>query len=316
MQVSAPTTRPASIADDFRITARALARIADTARFGVLTTEQHARLDGGSRQKVTRLLQGLVAHKLLRRLDRDIAPFLTSFFDTRPRAFGVTPKGLRLLADAGMPINVTPKRAQFILAHEIECAEVMFAVSSAVATHGGCQLIDQPELASTFPAVTLAHPKPLRLQAEAQPRDFPHLHDIFNKPTPIAIEPDRLFAIALPDNTGWSFALELDRGTEDITAKRVKGRATFFRKALGYTSAWSADAHLRQWGAICKSFRVLVVTTNSETRIANMIATLQYVGAPPGLFLFASPARLAAHGALGPAWRSAKRDGISILERA
>lgn len=312
MQVSDPTTPTRA---DFHITARVLAILAAVARYGVLSSEQIARIDGGSRQKVTRFLQRLVELKLLRRLDRGPEVFLGSFFDARPRVFGITPKALRLLAGAGMPLNVSPKKANITLAHELECAEGMFEIVAAVAAHGAVRLIDQPELSAHFPAATHALPKPLRLQAEAHPRDYPHLSDILPKPITFGIEPDRLFALALPDNSGWAFALELDRGTENILAHRIKGRATILRKIVGYTSAWSAGMHVAQWGAMCKALRVLVVTT-SDTRITNMLAVQQHVGAPPGLFLYTTRDRLTHFGALGPAWVSPKCDRISLLERA
>jgi hypothetical protein len=282
----------------------------------VLTSEQIARLDGGSRQKCIRLLQRLADDlKFLRRVDRGPEPFLSSFFDARPRVFAITPKGLRVLAGAGMPINVRPKKANVILAHELECAETMFMVAAGVAAHGRLRLIDEPELSAAFPiSTTRALPKPLILQAVAHPRDFPHLQDILKEPTRIPTEPDRLFAIALHDNTGWTFALELDRGNEDVTATSIKGRATYFRKVLGYTSGWLSGTHVSQWGDACKALRVLVVTT-SEARIENMIKTQQHVGAPAGLILYSTRDRLTAHGALGPAWVRAKRDGISLLDR-
>jgi hypothetical protein len=289
--------------------------LAAVARYGVLTSEQIARLDGGSRQKIVRFLQHLVELKLLRRAARAPDPFLTSFFDARPRAFVVTAKGLRVLAAARMPINVTPKKANVLLAHEIETAECMFAFNAAVAAHGAVRLIDEPELIGVMPPATQALPKPLRLEAAAYPREFPHLREILKEPTVIGTEPDRLFALAtLPENLGWSFALELDRGTEDVTARRIRGRATYTRKVLGYFSAWRDGRHVAQWGDVCKAFRVLVVTT-SAARIGNMIAVQDYIGAPHGLFLYSTPDRLARVGALGPAWSGAKRDGVSLLDR-
>lgn len=240
--------------------------------------------------------------------------FLSSFFDARPRCYAITAKGLRLLADADMPINVAPKKANITLAHEIECAETMFLLASAVATHG-LQLIDEPELTSVMPESTQQLSKPLRLQAHADPRDFPLLDDVLDKPTTIAFEPDRLFALALPDNTAWSFSLELCRSTEDISARRIKGKTTHLRRLIAYTSAWLSGAHTAQWGAVCKSLRVLILTT-SETRIHNMLAIQERVAPPPGLFLYSTPARLQSLGPLGPAWISSKRDDISLLDRA
>jgi hypothetical protein len=46
-----------------------------------------------------------------------------------------------------------------------------------------------------------------------------------------------------------------------------------------------------------------------------MIGVQDYIGAPAGLILYSTPDRLAHHGALGPAWISAKRTDLSLLDR-
>jgi len=302
--------------ETFRITPRVLSILDAVARYSVLSADQIARLDGGSRQKISRILKRTVEHKLLRRADTGPTPLLSNFFDQRPRAYCITQKGLRALTATGMPVNASPKRSNVLLAHEIETAEAMFFVNAAVAAHGAIRLIDQPDLINLMPAATQALRKPLRLNAEVHPRDFPHLRSLLKEPTDIGTETDRLFALALPDHRGWSFALELDRGTEDVTARRLRGRATYFRKLLGYYNSWSQGKHLEQWGEVCRSFRVLTVTT-SDTRINNMIAAQVEIsrGTAAGLFLYTTQERLHTHGALGPAWISAKRDQISLLDR-
>jgi protein involved in plasmid replication-relaxation len=313
--VSVASSRSAAPRTDFSITPRVLAMMAAVARYGLLSSEQIARMDGGSRQKCTRFLQQLVELKLLRLVQSTPASLRKSFFDVRPHVFAITQSGLHLLAEAGVHINVKPKKSNVLIAHDIEMAETIFSAAADVARHGGVRFIDQPELMSMMSAKTLALPKPLRLQPVAQPHDFQHLEDILKKPTRIAIDPDRLIALALPDNTGWNFAYEKDRGTEDITAKRIKGKATYFRKVLGYTCAWRDGLFVAQWGPMCKSLRILVETV-SEAHIATMIKTQDFIGAPAGLFLYTTTDRLSQHGVLGPAWRSAKADGISLLERA
>jgi hypothetical protein len=306
------TDRSPSLRDsNFRISARVLAILSACARYGVLTSDQIGRLDGGSRQKVTRILQRCVEHKLLRRADTAPDALLTSFFDARPRCYCITQRGLRALEAAGMPLHVTPKRSNVLLAHEVAVAEFLFSTCAAVAADGNLRLIDQPELVGAMPPATRAMHKPLRLQAKADPRDFPDLRHVLAEPTPIGVEPDRLFALAREDNTGWAFALELDRGTEDLSARRIKGRATWLRKVLGYTSAWRAGLHTAQWGEMCKALRVATVTT-SDARIAHMIA-IQEELAPAGLFLFATPGRIREHSALGPAWINGKGDGQRLV---
>lgn len=312
MRLAASTRTPA---DRFTITPRVIAWISAIARFGVLTSEQVAKLDGGSRQNVIRGLKECTDHGLIRRADTPLdAPF-TGFYDARPRAFCVTARGLKCLEAAGVSLNVTPKRSQVLLAHEIETAEIFFILSADAAARG-IQLIDQPELLGLgfIPQSTRAMQKPLRLVGKAHPHDFPHLQPVLKKPTSIGTECDRACMPILPNQTSWWWCVENDRGTEDVTTHRVNGRATWFKKALGYYTAWKSGAHIMQWGEPAKALRVLTITT-SEKRIDSMIAVNDHIGVPAGLMLFATRDRLAKHGALGPAWRSAKADRLSPIDR-
>ena len=259
------------------------------------------------------MLQYLVEAKLLRRLDRAPRQFLGSFFDARPRVYAVTVRGLRALEAAGMSINVSPKRNAVLLAHEIEVANFCMTLRGASAA-AGLQLIDEPELKLMMPAVTQKLDKPLRLQATAHPHNFPHLQDILKEPIDLATEPDRLVVIARPDRSGWSLAAEIDLGNEDLSAKVLRGKATWARKVIGYHAAWLHGTHLAQWGEWCRSFRVVTVTT-SETRLRNMIEIQQHVTrGVAGLFALSTFDRIKQHGVLGPAWANAKRENFSLID--
>ena len=318
--VARPTEPPRSPTEEdalqpFRITPRVLAILSAVGQFGVMTSEQIARLDGGSRQKVTRILQRCVELQLLRRPGPNKHVAFTSFFDTRPRPFALTAKGARCLSEAGMPLNAKPSRSAVLLQHNIEVAETMAFGFHAAAAQGSLRLIDHHDLLPLMPPATRELRKPFCLYTTVQPADFPHLGRLLKEPTEIGVEPDRLFSIVRPDNTGWTRALEIDCANEDITARRIKGKATFFRKQLGYYAAWLADKHTLQCGDFAKSFRVLTVTT-SVARIHNMLATQQEItrGSASGLFLYSTAERVNALGALGPAWMSAKRDHLSPLD--
>lgn len=296
----------------FRITPRVLALLFAVARFGLLSADQIARLDGGSRQKVTRILQRCVEHQLLKRPGQQPIA-LTSFFDTRPRPYALTPKGFRCLAEAGVPTNARPNKSTTQLQHSIETAEAMFAFDAAVAAHGALQLIDHHDLLPLMPPKTRALPKPFCLRTTVRPIDFPHLDRLIKKPTAIGVEPDRLFSLVQPDNTGWSFGLELDRGTEDVTARQLKGKVTYFRKQLAYFACWRGNVHIEQWGEAFKAFRVLTITP-SEARFRNMIEAQQEITRSE-LFLYSTLERIKAQGALGPVWTSSTREDISLLRR-
>ena len=316
-----PLDPPRSPSDDalqpFRITPRVLSMLAAVGRFGILTSEQIARLDGGSRQKVTRILQRCGEHGLVKRAGSPQRASFTSFFDTRPRPYALTQKGFRCLAETGMPINARPNKSAVLLQHNVEVAETMaFGFHAAAAAHGALRLIDHHDLLPLMPAATRELRKPFCLRTTVRPADCPHLRRLLKEPVDIGVEPDRLFCLVQPNNTGWAFGLELDRATEDITARRIKGKATIFRKQLGYYHAWRNDKHTEQWGELANAFRVLTVTT-TEMRIRNMIETQEEItrGSASGLFLYSTLDRIAARGALGDVWTSGKGDGLSLLQR-
>jgi hypothetical protein len=303
-----------SSTDNFTITQRVLAILALCARYGVVTTAQIAAADGGSRQTCVRIVQRLVEHGLLKRLGPSHNSLLTGFFDNRPSCLSITRRGLRRLKIAGIAIEATPRRNTTILAHDVEVTQLMFRFNAAVAAHGGVRLIDQPELFLTMPPKTRALARPLRLQVELTPHHFPHLRHLIGEPMTVGLECDRLFALAsLADNLGHCLALELDRASEDLSAHRLKGKATFLRKLTAYTACWRAGTFTTQFGAWAKSLRVAVVTT-SDSRVDNMLALHSYVGAPPGLFVYTTPARLSEHGPLGPAWRDGKGQTITLIK--
>jgi hypothetical protein len=200
-----------------------------------------------------------------------------------------------------------------LLQHTVDVAELMlFGFHAACAAHGSLRVIDQQDLA--LPVATRALRKPFYLRAQVRPSDFPHLAKIIKEPTDIGVEADRWFQIAQPDNTAWGYALELDRSTMDVSARSLK-KATYFRKLLAYYGAFCAGAHVEHFGPAFTAFRVLTVTT-SDARIANMIdAQLSITAGCSGLYLYSTPAKIAASGAFGPVWTSSKSDGISLLDR-
>jgi hypothetical protein len=164
------------------------------------------------------------------------------------------------------------------------------------------RLVDHHELLPLMPETTRDAHDPFALRVKFR---------WYSKDVVVAVVPDRLFALVYPD-TRHNFALELDRGTMDISAKRIVGKSSFRRKLLGYFQAWQEKRHVDVWNF--KSFRILTVTT-SDMRIENMLAAQRDVAPniPAGLFLYSTPERLAQHGALGPAWVTSKGDNVSLL---
>jgi hypothetical protein len=258
-------SRPDSPPKSFRITPRVIHMLERVARFRFLTSEQIARLDGGSHQKVLRLLQLCIYHGLLDRPANQHA-LLASFFDegNRPLVYAISRKGAKVLAEAGIEVDanlqwVSKNRTATIpfLAHTIEVAETVMQFAFGCDNQGPIQLIDHHDLVPTMPAATQALHDPFRLRVTHRP--------LGQRGMPINVVPDRL--VALQDaqrRLRWHFALELDRGTmsNGTASTKLHGKSSYRRKLIGYFEAWKQGRHTAQWG--CKSFRLLTVTTSEN----------------------------------------------------
>ena len=308
MQIATPIKRLArpDTLPPFRITERDIAILRAIGQFRFLSSHQVQRIVGGSERGVRNRLRNLFAHGYLDRPQHQRAE-LAGFLNP-PRVYGLGKHGARLLADIGRPIDHrldwTTKNTRAtspFLAHTIEVAEVMMAFTSAC-HESATQLVDHHELLPLMPEATRDVHDPFALRVKFR---------WHSKEVVVAVVPDRLFALVYPD-ARHNFALELDRGTMDLNAKRIIGKSSFRRKLLGYFHAWHEKRHTDVWGF--KSFRILTVTT-SETRIDNMIAAQRDVVAscPAGLFLYSTAERLAHHGALGPAWVTSRGDNVSLF---
>lgn len=285
-----------------RITARDMDILRAVARFRFLSSEQIVSVVGGSPATLAVRLKKLFRNAYLDR-PRNQHVQLAQFFDegNRPLVYGLGRKGARLLAESGEGIDprldwTTKNRratASF-LAHTLETADAMIAFDLACRAAASVRLIDHYELLPFMPEATRKLRDPFRCRVEVRVKGQA-------LPLPIAVVPDRLFSLAYPDGTRHNYALELDRGTMDIRAKRLAGKSSFRRKLIGYHEAWRARKHTERWNF--KSFRILTLTS-SEKRLATMLAAQREVtdGALPGLFLYTTRDRIAAHGVLGDAW--------------
>ena len=282
----------------FRITERDVAMLQAIARFRFLQSNQVRRIVGGSERGVQNRLRLLAAHAYLVRLSSAV---------TEPFAFGLTNKAARLLADHAPYINprldwrAKNDTTRYFLTHTLAVAETMLHFDCA-AHDGVFRLVDQHDLLPDLPERTRGAHDPFCLRVTIRHRD---------QALTIPVVPDRLFALAYPDNTIHHFALELDRGTMDIWANRLVGKTSVRRKLIGYFHSRAQKRFAETWGF--KSFRVLTVTT-SDSRIDSMLQAQRRVApqCPPGLFLYSTADRIAQHGALGPAWVTSKSDSVSL----
>jgi hypothetical protein len=295
------------------LTQRDLEILALLARFRFLSSRQTVRLVGGSHQQVLRRLRRLFDHSMVDRPRAQIAD-LAHVYDVgnRPLVYGLAAAGSRVLAESGFDgidrLDWTTKNARaglHFLAHTLETAEVMIGFEMACRETGVARLVDHHQLLPWLPEATRASDDPFRLDTKVKlPRQ--------SEPLDIAVIPDRVFSLALPNATRLNFALEMDRGTMDIRSKQLVGKSSFRRKLLGYWQAWRDGAHTERWGF--KSFRVLTVTT-SEARIKTMLEVQREIVGPQGsnVFAFTTREQLSEYSPLADAWVSGKGEKVQLL---
>lgn len=306
-RLSRPSAIPA-----FRLTPRDVAIIEHVSRYRFLTSTLIAELDGGSHAQVLRRLRNLWAAGFLDRPKHQHA-YLANWTDegNKPLAYALGRRGAKLLRERGIGANDkldwTQKNSRvgaLHLAHGLETATALIQFTGD-AHAVGLHLVDHHELLPTMPEKTrkLRNPFCIRVTLSLPGSA---------KPVMIGVVPDRLFSLASGDERR-NFALELDRGEMSVNAKSLK-KSSYRRKLLGYFHAWKQKRHTEVWSF--QSFRLLTVTS-SEKRIDSMLAVQREItnGMAAGLFLYATPQRIAEHGALGNAWRSSEADGISLLDR-
>ena len=297
----------------FRVTNRILAILAALASHRFLSTDQIARLDGGSARVVAHLMRLLHRHGFVDRPPGQAA-YLSSFMHggNVSLVHSITRKGMRLLADHGSPLDPrldwTTKNSgntALFLAHALQVSETVLAFRLAMPADQSLRLIDHNELLPSFPVVTRESEFPYRLVVTVQQDRTPFT---------FRVVPDRLFCIRAQESNRWNFALEIDRGTESLTprSKKLSAKSTFAKKIAGYFHAWKHRKHTEAWNF--QSFRCLTITT-SDTRIDHMLDVQRAVtnDYAAGLFLYSTRERLHEHGVLGPAWRTTKEDGIPLV---
>jgi hypothetical protein len=305
-RLSRPATRPS-----FRITDRDLAILWFVATVRCATSDQIARRIGGSPRGVRSRLKYLFRAGYLDRPVHQHAQ-LVAFFDegNRPLVYALARKGARILAEHGAPVDhrldwtTKNKRATApFLAHTIEVAEAMLGFHFPADAPDAPRLIDHAALLPFMPEATRSKRDPFKLSVT---------FTLDRQQVTIAVVPDRVFSLLYPANTRFNFALELDRGTTDIKAKRIAGKSSFRKKLLGYYHAWRQRTHTEAWGF--DRLRVLTITP-SEKRLANMLDAQHEVtnGSASGLFLYTTRDRFADHGPFAPIWTSSKSDGVSLL---
>jgi hypothetical protein len=210
--------------------------------------------------------------------------------------------GARLLQERGMPLRIDhtfrPTTLSHLM-HALETTRFMVELTRDVARLPNVNLVDHIDLIDSFPEKTRKDPRPFSLRVT-----FDERGRLVTKTN----TPDRLFSLQLLDsNQRLNFAYECDRGTETVEphARTAAQKSTIHRKLSVMHRAFHDRLFLSRWNF--ERLRVLFETT-SERRIAAMVDTERHLvsnGKLPGMVLYTSTARRAAHGPLGPIWISA-----------
>lgn len=297
---------PKANPDPIRLTPRDIAIVRAIGDNRVLSSHQVWQTVGGSKQGVLRRLEALFDHGLIGRPRAQIAQLILK--GGQPLHYELRYAGAKLLVQYD---NGDMRRYQWAtkgkttrtlyIEHTAETAATMLAFRTA-AQSAGLSIIEQHDLLPHFPAVTRDSKKPFR---------FPVSVKRSGKNEVIAVVPDRLFQLLFPDQTRITGVLERDRETMPISRPTSQGRR-FDHKFETYWEGWKTGRHGELWGV--KQFFVFVVT-ESDAHLASLIARQREItDGGTGLFLFSTPERIEARGALGRAWTNGRGEIVSLVE--
>lgn len=288
-----------------RVTARDLVLLDALARYRFLATPHLVALDGGSYASVMRVLRTLYDNGLVDVPRAQIADLIAH--GSAPNAYALAMRGARVWAEhTGGHIEhlrwdlKNARVKPLFIRHTLGIAEIMVKLEVACRNNPRVRLVDQDRLLPLMPEATALSRNPYLWSAKVR---------VGGNLEPINIVPDRLFSLFYADGTRRNYALEYDTGSMPVVARSLK-RSSIRKKMLAYLSGWRANEHAK-WGFM--RLRVLFVTP-SEARLAAMRRCLMDItgGKGSGMFLFATPAMLAAAGPLGIGWTSDKGEPASL----
>jgi hypothetical protein len=285
----------------FTVTSRDQEMLRFIAHNPYATAVQVARHVGGSARNVANRMKLMFRFRLLDRPQLQYALLVNS---NASITYTLGPAGAELLAGLGEEVDASldwnAKNATLkplTLAHELSVTEAVLAFNLACRA-GSLTFVDQHELPI---------PNPFQANVTVKAPHVAHTVDL-------TTVPDRVFRIVRDDGTHNNYLLERDRASEIIGNKKTPlvGKSSFIKKQYGYFHFWKQGLHVERWGF--KRWRVLTITS-SDARIASMLKAQRIVtNTAHGLFLYTTQQRIDQHGVLGPAWVTAERDGVSLLD--
>lgn len=293
-----PRFRRASEPPRFRLTDDDVLIVRQLARHRFLRSTHIAALVGRSVDRTNDRLSRLFHAGYLDRPRAQLDYYPTS--GSYPLVYALADRGARLLIERdGIEFaNVEWSRknrdaGRPFIDHQLEIMDFYVALQRATRERNDIRLIHPAEMVASFPDQTFSERNPFALRAQVSHRGA--LHEI-------AVVPDLVFGLQLPDRSHRFFTVEIDRGTMPIARTNFM-QTSFERKMRAYLTGHAAKAHERHFG--WKTFRVLTVTTDPH-RVRSMKETLHHlrVSHSPGasLFYFATRAELCAGDPLTLTW--------------
>lgn len=299
-----------SVLPAFTLNERNLSLLAYVSQHRLISSDDLAKLDGGSEQKAKRELRRLWAHGYLL---RPAAQLMTvAITGPRPIVYGLSNKGARLLrehsqhvADIDWSENTQRAGARFI-DHEVARARFMTGLEVAQRTREDVSLVRTSAILAHAPEKTRNSTTPLKWTARVPEN---------GREVATAIIADDLFGLVFDDGTAAYFLVEIDRGQMpvrrhgDSAVELVGGKRrlrTYFKhKLAAYYHGWRQRRHVEQFAI--EQLRVLTVTTSGQ-RIGTMLDALREVtqGKGSDLFLFADENSLQANNPLEAIWTTGK----------
>lgn len=304
---------------DFTINHRNLSLLGYVAQHRLVSSDDLARLDGGSAQNVKRELRRLWAHGYLVRPAAQLRA--VAITGPQPLVYGLSNKGARLLREHGQHIKTdidwseNTQRAGFsFIDHEVARARFMTSLQVAERERTDIKLLRAAAIIANAPEKTRAAKHPLKWTARIPEN---------GRDIPATIVADDLFALVFPDDTASYFLVEIDRGSmpvrrngesaEEMVGGKRRLRTYYKQKLATYYHGWRQRRHVEQFGV--DQLRVLTVTTSQE-RIETMLDAVGEItnGKGSNLFLFADQKQLAAASPFDVEWMSGKNELVRLVD--
>lgn len=302
----------------FTLNERNLSLLADVSRHRLISSDDLAKLDGGSEQKAKRELRRLWAHG---HLLRPAAQLMTvAITGPRPIVYGLSNKGARLLREHGHHVadidwsENTQRAGIRFIDHEVARARFMTGLEVGQRTREDVSLVRASAILAHAPEKTRNSKTPLKWTAKVPEN---------GREVATSIIADDFFGLVFDDGTAAYFLVEIDRGQMpvrrhgDSAVELVGGKRrlrTYFKhKLAAYYHGWRQRRHVDQFSI--EQLRVLTVTTSGQ-RIETMLDALRDVtqGKGSDLFLFADEESLRANNPLEAAWTTGKGAEVRLTD--